>query len=52
VEHDYGAAVESLLKNGDSRIRLERQVDKRIWLLGRWAGAALHKHDRPDDRTP
>jgi hypothetical protein len=47
VEHNYGAAVESLLKNGDSRIRLERQVDKRICLLGRWAGVAARERDCP-----
>jgi hypothetical protein len=47
VEHDCGAAVESLLKNGDSRIRLEAN-DKKIQLLDRWAGTAAHKSDRPE----
>ena len=51
VEYDCGAAVESLLENTDSRIRLERPVDMRIRLLSRWAGAAAHERDRLDDRT-
>jgi hypothetical protein len=36
VEHDWGTAVESLLKNGDSRIRLEGsgREDTIVGLLG------------------
>jgi hypothetical protein len=46
VEHDCGAAVESLLENGDSRLKLEASGQED---MDRCTGAAAYERDRPDE---